>query len=264
MSETPAAPKGADDPERTFPLAPLDEAVLVAAHTRYEIVNAVVDDLPRSGREDASVLADALYVQSLADRLVREAVVVECERGASWAAIGQMTGVSRQSAHERWSPVIEGWALTGRQRTGIGSGTPSAELAANLDAWFAELDHQGRTDAITATLPSYADSSARTAAQEKREQAAQLRDRQQALQQAADQACQASMAATGTAGADHNRTAWATALLARAGTYDQLAAAEAPLGREHKRTAGRHRSLAHDLLSGKPVPATAPTTETGT
>ncbi|MGD6757319.1 hypothetical protein [Streptomyces sp. BH105] len=253
MSKTPESRPDSEQVDQNLPLVPLDEAVLAAAHTRYEIVNAVLDDLPRSGGEHADVLADALYVQGLADRLVREAVIVEAERGASWADIAKMTGVSRQAAHERWSTAVEGWALTGRKRTGIGSSTPSAELAANLNEWFAELDSEGRTDAITSTLPSHADPAARSAAQEKRNQAAELRDQQNELQRAADRACDASMEAIGTKDAEQKRAAWATALLARASAYDRLAAAEAPLGREHKRAAGTQRSLAHDLLSGQPI-----------
>ncbi|WP_326708054.1 hypothetical protein OG758_00440 [Streptomyces sp. NBC_01474] len=196
-------------------------------------------------------------MQRLADQLVREAVVVECERGASWADIAKMAGVSRQAAHERWSPVVvEGWALMGRKRTGIGTGTASAELAENLNEWFAELDTEHRTDAITATLPSYADPAARTHAQGKREQAAELRSQEDDLRRAADDASHASMAAIGTEDAEQKRAAWATALLARASAYDRLAAVEAPLGREHKRSAGTQRALAQDVLRGATTKAT--------
>lgn len=234
--------------------------MLALAHTGYEIVNAILDNIPRAGHEDADRLADAMFVRDLAERLVREAVVAECEQGASWAALARTTGTTRQSAHHRWSSTVEGWALMGRRRTGIGAAAPSHELATNLDAWYADLDAR-RSDAVTSTLPSYGDPARRAAAQAERRAAAELRVTIEQLHTEAAEAGNASMAAIGTPEADRCRTAWATARFALAGAYDRLAAAEAPLGRDHKRSAGRERALGQEILAGGRDSAPQPTPE---
>ncbi|GGU13015.1 hypothetical protein [Streptomyces lateritius] len=45
-------------------------------------------------------------MQGIVDKLVDQTVVVERERGASWSAIGNAAGISRQSAHERWNTKV--------------------------------------------------------------------------------------------------------------------------------------------------------------
>ncbi|GGO59062.1 hypothetical protein [Streptomyces lasiicapitis] len=243
------------DAERALPLAPLaplDEAHLARAETLAEIAEAALKDLTQPAAGSADLIGGAQYLLDLAQRLLREAVVVERERGASWATIGEHAGSSRQSAHDRWGAAVGAWALTGRHRTGITTGGSSGDVAANLDDWYAEL-HPDRPHAISTTLASFTDPGARRTAQERREEADRLRAEIQALKTANTAVYNASCEAIGTAGATEKRAAWAANHLDQASAYDRLAAAEAPLGTEHRRSAATQRGIAHDILSSKPV-----------
>ncbi|KUF17366.1 hypothetical protein [Streptomyces silvensis] len=236
-----------------LPLAPLDEAHLDRACTLADIAEAALGDLTQPAAGDADLVSGAQYLLDLAQTLLRQAVLVERERGDSWTAIGEAAGTSRQAAHDRWSTVAEGWALTGRRRTGIRS-APADEVAANLDAWYAQL-HPDRPRAVSATLASLADPAARRAAQDRRREAARLRVEIQALKDANAAVYEASFAAIGTEQASAARAAWAGNHLDQASALDRLAAAEAPLGTEHKRAAAIQRTLAQDILNNRPAPA---------
>ncbi|MFE6402658.1 hypothetical protein [Streptomyces alboflavus] len=109
-------------------------------------------------------------------------------------------------------------------------------------------------------LTPLADPEARRAAQEQRAGADRLRRKIQALKHANAAARKACYEALGTEAADEKRATWAGNHLTQARAHDRLAAAEAPLGTEHKRAAATQRSLAHDILDDKATPA--PTTDT--
>lgn len=95
------------------------------------------------GHYPSDWLHEALYVQGLAQRVVDLAVVVErtaTPRPTSWEALGDVVGISRQSAQARWGdlaarndiprgqPIDDNVLATHHVDTGL-------QLAEQLDAW---------------------------------------------------------------------------------------------------------------------------------
>ncbi|MEK8175015.1 hypothetical protein NKH77_55930 [Streptomyces sp. M19] len=79
------------------------------------------------------LLRAALALQQDVDTLIDSAVVAERERGTTWEQIAQAAGMTRQSAHERWSTQVSVWSKAGRvcSRT-----EPALEIAAFLDRQY--------------------------------------------------------------------------------------------------------------------------------
>lgn len=75
---------------------PLEEAFLAAWH-RLHLV----------GKDSLIRLEQAQAAVKEAETQLREAVATARHHGASWEAVGQATGVSRQAAHERWAKLGE-------------------------------------------------------------------------------------------------------------------------------------------------------------
>ncbi|WP_051877154.1 hypothetical protein [Streptomyces natalensis] len=239
--------------ERPPALAPADEAMLARAQTLLEIVESALRDVaqPYPSDDHGGLLRDALFVQGLAQQLVDQAVIAERERGASWTALGNAADISRQSAHERWNTKVGAWALTGRQRNGIGRGPADpAEHARYLDRWLDALVGKG-PDGVSRLLPSLHDQAARDEANARRTEVKQLQGRAEELRKECDAAYTMAMEATDTDAAEDKRAVWAARHFAHAEVYDRLAAIEEPLAAEHRRRATTQRSLAQGILRGR-------------
>ena len=52
-----------------------------------------------------AVLAEAAAEVTRAQALLESSVVAAREAGATWAQVGQATGMTRQAAHERWGHI---------------------------------------------------------------------------------------------------------------------------------------------------------------
>ncbi|MEU6946566.1 hypothetical protein ABZ957_15255 [Streptomyces sp. NPDC046316] len=243
-----------DERERPPALAPVDEAILARAQTLLEIVESALRDVaqPYPSDDHGGILRDALFVHGIAEKLVDQAVVVERERGASWSDIGNAAGISRQSAHERWSTKVGAWVMMGRQRNGIfdrGAADP-AEHARYLDEWLDALTGKG-PDAVSRQLSSLRDEAARQEANNRRSEVKRLRQRTEELRQECDDAYTAVMEAAGTDGVEEKRAVWAARHFARAEAFDRLAAIEEPAAAEHRRTAAAQRAIAEGILRGR-------------
>ncbi|MGK4578457.1 hypothetical protein [Kitasatospora sp. HPMI-4] len=149
MAETPENPITAPGNAR---LTPLDEAYVAHADALSELAHEILQNYPLKPRtaaaEPGTFLKDALDLRRLADVVVQRAVIVERERGASWADIGAAASTTKQTAHERWGTVVGGWNLLHRRHA---SRFGSAHLAHTLDRWYAEL-YPGEEFAITSGL----------------------------------------------------------------------------------------------------------------
>ncbi|GHH58350.1 hypothetical protein [Streptomyces candidus] len=245
------------EPMPPMPLAPLDEAYLAHAQTCRDIASRVLGFLPVQHRasdpEHGREAERALAVLELAEQLVTEAVVIERERKASWSALGDAAGISKQSAHERWSAHIGQWTRIQRRRRASPALADPAAHAQDLDDWYTGLV-PGEPRAVSGGLISLRDPGARQAADELRTEALQLYVRLDQLKKEEDRAFEASFATPAAdSDAGHRRTAWAGVHFAKAEAYDRLAVAEAPLAAEHRRAAAAQRSIARDILAGRPA-----------
>ncbi|MET9387947.1 hypothetical protein ABZY09_44910 [Streptomyces sp. NPDC002928] len=70
----------------------------------------------------------------------------EREEGTTWTQLGAAAGISRQAAHERWSPTLASW--TAGPRTALGG---SSGLTA-LDAAYGRLDPENQATAFSSGL----------------------------------------------------------------------------------------------------------------
>ena len=105
------------------------EAQLEAAVTA--VINAGVVEAQHQARRLAAVPTSSgaiptglvgnedllgLYLQSRAGLDVTREVVLQRRQGTTWQQIGAATGMTRQSAHERWAPAVR--AILDRYATG--------------------------------------------------------------------------------------------------------------------------------------------------
>jgi hypothetical protein len=97
--------------------------------------------------EPHEYVEQAATLVSLAQDLLRHAVVYARERGGSWTDVGDGLGISKQTAHERFAPAYqswesaldEPWVQSGSLRSSRlpeGADRPD-EAAASLDRWCA-------------------------------------------------------------------------------------------------------------------------------
>ncbi|MFI5987126.1 hypothetical protein ACIBEA_40455 [Streptomyces sp. NPDC051555] len=232
-------------------LTPTDEAMLTRTQTLREIADAVLRDIaqPHPADEHGALLRHALLIQGLTGHLVDQAAVAERERGASWTAIGEAAGTSRQSAHERWNRMVGEWVRRQRRRTGTDS-VPAdpAVHARELDDWFAALT--GDQQAVSALLPSLHDEDARTEANTHRAEVKQLNQRIKESYEGSSAAYEAVEEARGTDQAESTRAVWAAGAFARADAFERLAVVEKPRATEHRRDAALQRTKGQDILRG--------------
>lgn len=68
---------------------------------------AMTDPRGDSQRGRGGLIRDAAAIRAEAENLLALAVAAERHRGASWEAVGEAFGVTRQSAHARYGPLAE-------------------------------------------------------------------------------------------------------------------------------------------------------------
>lgn len=131
-------------------LSPRDESRVALALTLRQLADAVLDAVPvEPDPEPGDLLRTALKLQRRVEDVVREAVVAERERGTIWAEIGEVAGVTRQSAHEKWYGDVHAWAAIGR--SALPPHLRTLEVAAEADARYAAL-RPDRPRAVTSGL----------------------------------------------------------------------------------------------------------------
>ncbi|MBV6700225.1 hypothetical protein KV557_24500 [Kitasatospora aureofaciens] len=257
MPETPENPITAPGYAR---LTPLDEAYVAHSDALSELAHDILQDFPLKPRtvaaEPGTFLKDALHLRYLADLVVQRAVVVERERGASWADIGSAAGTTKQTAHERWGTVVGSWTLLHRRHP---SRFGSAHLAQTLDQWFAEL-YPDEKFAITSGLAALdpRNTVEQEAADAERSEAWLLRIRLTELQREGTDAYNA----TFTALDDQQARAaalrrWADTHIHSAEAYERLAQLEPTLADEHHSRAAKQRELAARIIAQPAEPQTA-------
>ncbi|WP_413754831.1 hypothetical protein [Streptomyces sp. MMBL 11-3] len=243
---------------RNAPLTPLDEAYLAHADALHALVHQVLTEFPlkpRTADEVGSTLHAALDIRRLADAIVERAVIVERERGASWAAIGEAAGSTKQSAHERWANPVHEWTLHGRRRFAM---LGSLADAAALDDWYVDLttsnaSYQSNPHAITAGLAAVDPRNVveQQAANTTRSATRVLYRRLDELRKENTAAYEASFEAIGTDAHAAAHQHWADTHIMAAEVFDQLAALEPTIAEYHKRAATEQRAIADDILSPK-------------
>lgn len=87
------------------------------ARIAYSAAAAELSDASRSrvhtdsdqGRPIGEFVDDALQLVARAAEVLDRAVVLERERGASWAQIGEKLEISKQAAHQKYGSIFEQW-----------------------------------------------------------------------------------------------------------------------------------------------------------
>lgn len=132
-----------------------DHARVAMAENAWSLLEhayrATLPEAHRDGFPTGALIDAALSVQHRAEWLLRTAVVASHEQGMTWQQIGDHLGISRQSAHERFSPVVtEARRALATQLDALAA-DPDAEVeqivplvdtawyAPRLDQWRAEL-----------------------------------------------------------------------------------------------------------------------------
>lgn len=119
----------------------LSEAAAVLADSAVSLVPTINDGWARPSDN----VEHAAQLVAAAREVLDRAVVYDRERGASWSAIGEALDVTRQSAHERYAPVVarwesgldEPWSDDGRN-PGLPTGASDPDQSpARLDRWCA-------------------------------------------------------------------------------------------------------------------------------
>jgi|GEM_PF-1449201 len=127
-------------------------AFSVAAAQLSDRARARVRTLDDSWARPGEFLDEARALVTAAEELVERAIVYERECGASWTVLGEVLGVSKQAAQQKYGTASEDWAeavdkviqpIEGRLRAtclpGEGGETPE-EHAKRLDAWLARSE----------------------------------------------------------------------------------------------------------------------------
>ncbi|MGW6412192.1 hypothetical protein ACWF95_34065 [Streptomyces vinaceus] len=244
MTETSAAAP-ADTPLR---LSPADEARVGLAHNLLFLASEAFDRVPvQPDVAPGDLLRQALDLQRRVAALVNDAVVAERERGTTWDQIGAAAGITRQTAHERWSGDIRAWAAVGRSAIPKDSTERTLDRATFLDAMYRRGLTGERSDAVSAGLDAlrfpgsaayeYArrapGAALHTRVRELLAQAEELREPYERLRAEGRQ--QEYAANVLAEGALHTELS---------GVYDQLVTAEPALAEEHRAQADLHRGYA--------------------
>ncbi|MGW7460979.1 hypothetical protein [Streptomyces sp. NPDC054797] len=202
-----------------------------------------------------SLLRHALEVANGAQELVSAAVIAERERGTTWEQLAQETGISRQAAHERWSPVVQTWSRLGRRVGGRSAKDhEAAEVVAFLDEQYARFDPE-RTNAVSAGLeavrhpvPAPHEEALRARGQQLHARRIEL-GRDDTRTSAEYTRLKGPTTRDGWLRLAANRTASADIDTALAEVYDDLVSAEPALADEHRADAEQHRTFAQQARS---------------
>ncbi len=132
----------ADSPYAADTLARL--ALSVAARQLTDFARGLVPISADGAAPDGALFADALRLLSLAERVVEWTAVYERLAGTGWPVLGEVLGVTKQSAHERYAEAEKRFrkALAEPETTNE-FGAPYNRLPAGADDpeyWAAELD----------------------------------------------------------------------------------------------------------------------------
>ncbi|GLP65735.1 hypothetical protein TUSST3_23550 [Streptomyces sp. TUS-ST3] len=256
-------------------LSPRDESRVALALTLRQLADAVLDAVPvEPEAEPGELLRTALKLQRRTEDVVREAVVAERERGTTWAEIGEVAGVTRQSAHEKWYGDVHAWAAIGR--SALPPHLKTLEVAAEADARYAAL-RPDRPHAVTSGLDAVRFPGSHAYEAGLRVRGAALHTRRTKLDARATKLNEAYSAlhahgpANSPIGDDPlaidahrghadavraNRLAIAAVHSEIANVYDQLVTAEPSLAEEHRTQCDWHRNASAqarsyaDLLNG--------------
>ncbi|MDH6450278.1 MULTISPECIES: hypothetical protein [unclassified Streptomyces] len=256
-------------------LSPRDESRVALALTLRQLADAVLDAVPvEPEAEPGELLRTALKLQRRTEDVVREAVVAERERGTTWAEIGEVAGVTRQSAHEKWYSDVHAWAAIGR--SALPPHLKTLEVAAEADARYAAL-RPDRPHAVTSGLDAVRFPGSHAYEAGLRVRGAALHTRRTKLDARATKLNEAYSAlhahgpANSPIGDDPlaidahrghadavraNRLAIAAVHSEIANVYDQLVTAEPSLAEEHRTQCDWHRNASAqarsyaDLLNG--------------
>lgn len=149
MPDAPDASSAPAGPE-LHRLSPRDESRVALALTLRQLADSALDAVPVVPEpEPGELLRVALRLQRRVEDVVREAVVAERERGTTWAQIGEVAGVTRQSAHEKWYGDVHAWAAIGR--SALPPHLRTLDVAAEADDRHARL-RPDRPHAVTSGL----------------------------------------------------------------------------------------------------------------
>jgi hypothetical protein len=128
---------------------PADHARIAMAVNAWSLMeDAFRAVVPEAHDPTGALITAALGLQERAQWLLRQAVVASHEQGMTWQQIGDRLGVSRQSAHERFAPVVAGQRRALAAQLDILAADPDARCteccdtawwAPRLDAWRAQL-----------------------------------------------------------------------------------------------------------------------------
>jgi len=122
-------------------------AFSVAAAQLADRARARVPTTDDSWGRPGELLDEARALVVAAEELMEKALVCERERGASWTELGEVLGISKQGAQQKYGTLAEDWATAVEQATrptasglvafcvpGEGGESPE-EHAKRLDAW---------------------------------------------------------------------------------------------------------------------------------
>lgn len=131
-----------DSPYTADTLARL--ALSVAARELADFAREFVPIHPEHAAPDGTLFADALRLYARAERVVELAVVYERLSGTGWPVLGEVLGMTKQSAHERYAEAEKRFreALADPETTNE-FGTPYNRLPAGADdpdEWAQRLD----------------------------------------------------------------------------------------------------------------------------
>ncbi|MFD9633680.1 hypothetical protein [Streptomyces violascens] len=235
-------------------LSPRDESRVAFARATWALGEGARDLMPVDPETPAGDLVRAaLVVQEQATEVVQRAVIAERERGTTWEQIAQAAGITRQTAHERWSDRTRAWADLGRSARRREEQS-TTKLVQFLDAEYA-LSHPDRPHSVSAGLDavrhpgSAADQDARrarsralrTRRDDLERDHARLQAEWERLREPADRRGRLRLAA--------NLSALADLQAAFAELFQELAAAEPELAEEHLGSATDWRNRAEDYRS---------------
>lgn len=242
-------------------LSPRDEARLslswyarVLSDGAADLVAVQPDAVP------GALLHQALALRESLDTVIQCAAVAERERGTTWEQIAQSAGMTRQSAHEKWSSTVHSWSVKGRSALPRQSGLPTHQLVDVLDAWHAQRAPDSSRavssglDAVCSPYTTDFDHAHRGSATALHSDRGEERKRLKVLMEETKELQQQGAEATARR---RNHRALAACADTLADIYGQLADVEPALATEHldhvsrsRKYAAEQREMAAALTSG--------------